>query len=90
MKQLHPLTQDYEKNFSNSLSLRRWKDAWEACVVLKQKQYWEKLGETCIMALDVEWAVRVYRQLGNAGMVIALENLRYVLILSSLQAVLLT
>ena len=37
---------------------------------------WRELGRAALSALDVEMAVRIYRHVGDAGMVLALEAIK--------------
>ena len=64
------------KAFEQAVALRKWREAWLLCVALKKKEGWARLGAAALNALDVDLAIRVYRRLGDAGMVLALEKIR--------------
>ncbi|XP_076826013.1 WD repeat-containing protein 19-like isoform X2 [Clavelina lepadiformis] len=64
------------KALEQAVSLHRWREAWKICSTLDDKQSWFRLGASAIHALDVDLAIRVYRCLSDAGMVLALEKLR--------------
>jgi len=49
--------------------------AWDLASLLKEEATYRQLGEAALKALDIPLATRVYRQLGDAGMVMALQKL---------------
>ena len=55
--------------FSQSLALLRLSRAWDVALLIGQRELYAKLGHQALQFLDVALAVRVYRQLGDAGMV---------------------
>lgn len=61
--------------FSQSVSLGRLSRAWDIAALLKEKELYERLGQESMRVLDVSMATRCYRQLGDAGMVMALQRL---------------
>lgn len=63
--------------FNQSLALVRLQDAWRAALRLGDdaRQAWLALGNKAVEVLDLGLAVRVYRRLGDAGMVLSLESL---------------
>ncbi|KAG7164498.1 WD repeat-containing protein 19-like [Homarus americanus] len=63
------------KALKKNIALRRFKDASAICQVLNNKQDWEVLGKACLWCLNLELGMRVYRQLGDVGMVWSLQNL---------------
>jgi len=65
-----------EQAFESATQLKRWKEAWTVCVEMDSDRLWDRLGQAAMMSLDVELAIRVYRQLKDAGMVLSLEKLR--------------
>jgi len=62
--------------FTQNLALLRLKEAWSAALVLNKSPYWLALANKAMQVMDIEMAVRVYRQIGDAGMVIGLESLK--------------
>tara|TARA_B110000971_G_C19922948_1_gene460127 strand:+ start:471 stop:887 length:417 start_codon:yes stop_codon:yes gene_type:complete len=58
------------------LALLRLKEAWSAALVLNKSPYWLALANKAMQVMDIQMAVRVYRQIGDAGMVIGLESLK--------------
>eukprot|EP00793_Prasinoderma_coloniale_P004677 PRCOL_00000438-RA len=55
------------------LALRRLAEAWECAVQLREPAVWEELVRVALNQLEVGLAIRVYRAVGEAGMVQALE-----------------
>lgn len=62
------------KRFTQSLAALQLDIAWLAAVELDRRQYWLALGGKAMELLQIELACRVYRQLGDAGMVMALQE----------------
>jgi len=61
--------------FNQSVALGRLARAWDIAALLKEKELYEKLGQDSMRVLDISMATRCYRQLGDAGMVMALQRL---------------
>lgn len=79
LKDLEEREQDLEviqKKLKLSLSLCRWKESWTLCTMLNDKKLWLELGKAAIAALDLDLAIRVYRCIRDAGMVLSLQRLR--------------
>lgn len=49
----HP-TERLEQDLDKQLALIRISDAWKTCQLLNKKEYWEKLGMTCLNYFDIE------------------------------------
>jgi WD repeat-containing protein 19 len=62
--------------FSQALALLRLNSAWEMALVINSRSYWLALAGKAMEQLELDIAQRVYRQLGDAGMVMALEKVR--------------
>lgn len=54
--------------------------AWEVALELDRRQFWLALSGKAMEMMNIELAMRVYRQLGDAGMVMALQVMRGCLI----------
>ena len=59
--------------FCQSLALLKLEDSWQAALDLDKREFWLALSGKSMEMLNVELAIRVYRQLGDAGMVMALQ-----------------
>ncbi|CAH2300032.1 WD repeat-containing 19 isoform X1 [Pelobates cultripes] len=67
---------DLKKMLTQTLMLRRFSDAWEVCKLLDDQASWNELARACLHHMDVEFAIRVYRTIGNVGMVMSLEQIK--------------
>ena len=61
--------------FTQCLAVLRGKRAWEIALKLEQRDLLAQLGHFALHQLDVPLATRVYRELGDAGMVMAMQKL---------------
>ncbi|XP_069600695.1 WD repeat-containing protein 19 [Ranitomeya imitator] len=61
---------------TQTLMLRRFSDAWKVCTLLNTAEAWNELARACLHHMEVEFAVRVYRTIGNVGMVMSLEQIK--------------
>ncbi|KAG4079385.1 hypothetical protein HA402_008077 [Bradysia odoriphaga] len=62
----------------NLIRLRKFTDAWELCKMIDDKEMWMKLASSAIADLDVPFAIKVYRRIGNAAMVFSLEEILHI------------
>jgi WD repeat-containing protein 19 len=60
--------------FCQALALLKLSAAWEVALELDKRQFWLALSGKAMELMNVELACRVYRQLGDAGMVMALQD----------------
>lgn len=60
--------------FCQALALLKLEQAWEVALNLDKRQFWLALSGKAMELLNIELALRVYRQLGDAGMVMALQE----------------
>ncbi len=56
-----------------NLALLRFQHAWRSAVMLDERMLYVALGNRALEAMDTQTALNVYRQLGDAGMVMSLE-----------------
>nr|XP_020772226.1 WD repeat-containing protein 19 isoform X3 [Odocoileus virginianus texanus] len=61
---------------AQTLMLKRFSDAWELCKILNDHAAWIELARACLHHMEVEFAIRVYRTIGNGGMVMSLEQIK--------------
>ncbi|NXN95131.1 WDR19 protein, partial [Rhinopomastus cyanomelas] len=61
---------------TQALMLKRFSEAWELCRLLNEPSGWNELATACLYHMEVEFAIRVYRASGNAGMVMSLEQVK--------------
>lgn len=59
----------------NQIKCKRYQQAWATCEILNDRDYWIKFGKSSLENLDIDMAIRVYRQIQDVSMVWALEKL---------------
>lgn len=59
------------------IELQKYQEAWDLCKVINENSCWRKLGEKCIHDLEIIFAIRVYRKVGDAAMVQSLEEMKF-------------
>ncbi|KAG8516530.1 WD repeat-containing protein 19, partial [Galemys pyrenaicus] len=69
-------TDELKQMLAQSIMLKRFSDAWEMCRILNDHAAWNELGRACLHHMEVEFAIRVYRTVGNVGMVMSLEQIK--------------
>lgn len=67
-----------QKRFQQALKLGRLKVAWEAALQMREAAAWKSLGLAALEMLDMDIAVAAFRMLGDASMVLSLEQVRYI------------
>lgn len=65
----------YSLCFQQNLALLRLQEAWQVAVKLKSKKCWLALGNKAMEQLDIDMAIKVFRHLGDAGMVLSLREI---------------
>lgn len=66
---------EQSKQMSIMYSLGKYSEIWSLYPLLTSKKPWTTLAESALKDLDIQFALRVYRQLGNAAMVQNLQRL---------------
>nr|XP_005286411.1 WD repeat-containing protein 19 isoform X5 [Chrysemys picta bellii] len=61
---------------TQTLMLKRFSEAWEICKLLNGQSGWNELARACLHHMELEFAIRVYRTVGNVGMVMSLEQIK--------------
>ncbi|XP_030305507.1 WD repeat-containing protein 19 [Calypte anna] len=61
---------------TQTLMLKRFSEAWEVCRLLNSQSGWNELAKASLHHMEVDFAIRVYRTIGNAGMVTSLEQIK--------------
>ncbi|GMH41872.1 hypothetical protein BSKO_09782 [Bryopsis sp. KO-2023] len=64
-----------EAMFNQALKLHLLKESWACAIALKSQKYLQKLGDVAIECMDIELAIAVFRQLGDASKVLSLEQI---------------
>ncbi|KAK6976293.1 WD repeat-containing protein 19 [Biomphalaria glabrata] len=58
------------------VQLKRFKDAWVYCSILNTENMWKEVGRAAMQSMDLEFALRVYRHIGDASMVSSLQKIK--------------
>ncbi|XP_040191059.1 WD repeat-containing protein 19 [Rana temporaria] len=64
------------KMLTQTLMLRRFSDSWDVCSSVNAEESWNELARACLHHMELEFAIRVYRKIGNVGMVMSLEQIK--------------
>jgi WD repeat-containing protein 19 len=79
INQKNKRNEDKNKIALNQLmGLNRFKSCWELALILKSKECWLTLGKKTLEYLDIELSIRIYRELKDTAMVLALQQLIYI------------
>ena len=74
---IHELKSDELRELlSKNLRLGRLNNGWSICELLNNQEDWEVLAKAALERLEVDVAIRVYRNIKNISMVWSLEELR--------------
>eukprot|EP00592_Proboscia_alata_P010792 CAMPEP_0194365242 /NCGR_PEP_ID=MMETSP0174-20130528/13242_1 /TAXON_ID=216777 /ORGANISM="Proboscia alata, Strain PI-D3" /LENGTH=1418 /DNA_ID=CAMNT_0039139787 /DNA_START=461 /DNA_END=4717 /DNA_ORIENTATION=+ len=63
------------RSFARNVALLRLEDAWIDALKIGLKHYWLALANKSMQVMEVDLAIRIYRELGDAGMVFSLQQL---------------
>ena len=58
--------------------MNRLQDAWEVAAQMQMPEMWEQLAHRAMTHMEIEFAIRVYRFVGDASMVMSLERLEHI------------
>nr|XP_045017612.1 WD repeat-containing protein 19 isoform X2 [Jaculus jaculus] len=67
---------DLRHMLTKALLLKRFPDAWEICKILNDREAWNELAKSCLHHMEVEFAIRTYRTIGEVGIVMSLEQIK--------------
>ncbi len=59
-----------------NIALGRFRNAWTICQVLNKEDSWRRLGVEAMKKQEIDFAMRVYRTIGDVGMVWTLEEFK--------------
>ncbi|XP_055530330.1 WD repeat-containing protein 19 [Wyeomyia smithii] len=66
---------DAKEQLQSVTTMRKYNEAWELCNLLGDLDEWRRLGRSAIADLNITFAIKVYRQIGDVAMVYALEDI---------------
>lgn len=70
-------TMEPTEQLEQLIELQKYQEAWDLCKIIDEISSWRKLGEKCIHDLEITFAIRVYRKVGDAAMVQSLEEMKF-------------
>lgn len=59
-----------------SVFLSRFHEAWDLCKSGGGPADWAELGKACLLHMEVDLAIQIYRMCGNVGMVLSLQSIQ--------------
>uniref|UniRef100_A0A3Q3EJ64 WD repeat domain 19 n=1 Tax=Labrus bergylta TaxID=56723 RepID=A0A3Q3EJ64_9LABR len=65
---------DFSKQLGQALLLKRFHEAWDLCKSAGSSSDWAELGKACLVHMEVDLAIQVYRMSGDVGMVLSLKG----------------
>ncbi|XP_002400651.3 WD repeat-containing protein 19 [Ixodes scapularis] len=71
-------TAQQRQALSEHLKMRKFQDAWKICVELNSKKDWIEFGNAALANLDLDLATRIFRHIGDVGMVWSLQGIRHI------------
>uniref|UniRef100_A0A1S4H4R9 Uncharacterized protein n=1 Tax=Anopheles gambiae TaxID=7165 RepID=A0A1S4H4R9_ANOGA len=66
---------DVKEQLRTTKLMRKYPDAWELCKLMNDIDEWRELGMAAIADLNISFATKVFRNIGDVAMVYALEDL---------------
>uniref|UniRef100_A0A7N8WU58 WD repeat-containing protein 19 n=1 Tax=Mastacembelus armatus TaxID=205130 RepID=A0A7N8WU58_9TELE len=66
---------EHSKQLAQALMLKRFHEALDLCKAAGSDADWAELGKACLIHMEVELAIQVYRMSGNVGMVLSLQGI---------------
>uniref|UniRef100_A0A182K004 Uncharacterized protein n=1 Tax=Anopheles christyi TaxID=43041 RepID=A0A182K004_9DIPT len=66
---------DVKEQLRTTKLMRKYSDAWELCKLMNDIDEWRDLGMAAIADLNISFAIKVFRNIGDVAMVYALEDL---------------
>ncbi|XP_014256519.1 WD repeat-containing protein 19 [Cimex lectularius] len=75
---IHSQGDTMKATLERHIALLRYNDAWNTCLILNNKEDWLKLGNAALRNLDVETALKVFRHIGDIGMVTSLQSIQHI------------
>ncbi|XP_076359241.1 WD repeat-containing protein 19-like isoform X2 [Tachypleus tridentatus] len=67
---------ELKETLQKTLKLRRFRESWGICQIVNKKEDWLSLANSALYNLELELAMRVYRHIGDVGMVWSLQSVK--------------
>ena len=68
--------EEMKELLKKNLALGRFTNGWAICDILSEREAWEELAKAALEKLEVDFAIRVFRQLKDVSKVWSLEETR--------------
>ena len=78
LRETHVSGERGRERFVRALNMNRLQDAWEVAAHAQIPEMWEQLAHRAMTHMEIEFAIRVYRFVGDASMVMSLERLEHI------------
>ncbi|KAF4071641.1 hypothetical protein AMELA_G00275630 [Ameiurus melas] len=69
-------SKELQSQLQQAIKIKKFSAAWSLCSALGRTEAWAELGRACLHHMEVELAIRVYRSMGDVGMVMSLEDIK--------------
>lgn len=70
-------TEEVKNGLKQGIAIRRFKEAWSFCEKLNDMVAWIELGRSAMQAIEIDYAIRVYREIADVGMVTSLQQVKH-------------
>ncbi|XP_068176892.1 WD repeat-containing protein 19 isoform X2 [Antennarius striatus] len=67
---------ELSKMIEQALTLKRFHEAFDLCKSASSEKDWAELGKACLVHMEVDLAIQVYRMNGDVGMVMSLQDIQ--------------
>lgn len=68
--------EEASKQINQALMLKRLHEAWDLCKSSNNDKDWVDLGKACLVHMEIELAIQIYRMSDNVGMVMSLMSIK--------------
>ncbi|CAN9510421.1 unnamed protein product [Ophioblennius macclurei] len=68
--------QELSKQIAQAVMLKRFQEAWDLCKTAGTANDWAELGKACLIHMEIDLAIQVYRMSANVGMVLSLQGIQ--------------
>ncbi|KAJ0055626.1 hypothetical protein NL108_006477 [Boleophthalmus pectinirostris] len=69
-------SEDINKQLNDALMLKRFHDARELCRTSGAEKDFDEMGKACLVHMEIELAIQIYRMNSNVGMVMSLMSIQ--------------
>ncbi|XP_058834907.1 WD repeat-containing protein 19 [Topomyia yanbarensis] len=66
---------DAKEQLQAVITMRKYNEAWELCNLMNDVEEWKRLGQSALADMNIAFAIKVFRNIGDVAMVYALEDI---------------